>query len=484
MKKKPVMGLGITLGGMLCTVLSGCGHGEPEAKGKESAAPRIVAVTVAPIAHRDVERTIDVVGSLRGWEQISFGTKRMGRVTKIHHDMGDRIKPGEPLMVLDPLDAKLAVQQAEAKYLAELVRLGITSEQAEASIKKYGISEELLRAKTTEESIERAPSVVQMRVSKERALQNLTRQRALTARGAGTQQELDDMENTFRESSAAYENARYLARNIIANAITSHVALDQARQALAEMTIRTPMPELLPPGHRQSNPIVYVISKRLVSEGQMIKEGETVAELVIEDPVRLWASVPERFSNQVRTGQKVRVSVPSSPDHTFEGTVARINPSVDPASRTFQVEALLPNEKLLLRPGGFAKASIVIEEKSRATVVPIESVGQFAGVTKLFLVQDNKARAITDVVTGVEGRGWIEVSSKSIPENGQVVTTGQTQLAEGTSVVIRKPEAPGDSRKQEPSGNARAGEVPKQGPATPSPDSTPDPSKKASRPSH
>jgi len=435
-----------------CLLPLGCGHGEPQAKGKESAGSRVVAVTVAPIEHRTVERTVDVVGSLRGWEQLSFGTKRTGRVVKILHDMGDHVKPGEPLLCLDPVDAQLAVKQAEAKYFAELVRLGITAEQADNFVKTYGVGEALLQAKVTEDVIERAPSVVQMRVSKGRAQQNLARQRALAARGASTQQELDDMENTFREAVATYENARYMARNLIANAITGRVALDQAKQTLNESTICAPVPALLPPGAHHKDAVVYGITKRLVSEGQMIKEGETVVELVIEDPVRLWANVPERFSDQVQIGQKVRVSVPSHSDMTFEGKISRINPSVETASRTFQVEAILPNEKRLLRPGGFAKASIITDRNARAKVVPIDSVGQFAGVTKVFLIRDNKAHAITDLVTGVEGHGWIEVNSKSLPEEGQVVTTGQTLLADGTQVVIRTPEPPSASPSKDGAG--------------------------------
>jgi hypothetical protein len=73
-------------------------------------------------------------------------------------------------------------------------------------------------------------------------------------------------------------------------------------------------------------------------------------------------------------------------------------------------------------------------------VVPIESIVQFAGVTKLFLVENGHARSINDIVTGSEGQGWIEVSSKSLPGSGEVVTTGQSQLADGTPVLIRKPE--------------------------------------------
>ena len=123
-----------------------------------------------------------------------------------------------------------------------------------------------------------------------------------------------------------------------------------------------------------------------------------------------------------------------------EGKIARINPAVETASRTFQVETLVPNERGLLRPGGFAKASIIIDAESKAAVVPTESIIRFAGVTKLFIVEQGKAHSISDIQTGAEGRGWVEVTSKQLPEIAQIVTTGQTQLAEGTPVVIREPE--------------------------------------------
>jgi membrane fusion protein (multidrug efflux system) len=103
---------------------------------------------------------------------------------------------------------------------------------------------------------------------------------------------------------------------------------------------------------------------------------------------------------------------------------------------------LVPNERGLLRPGGFAKASIIVDAESRAAVVPTESIVRFAGVTKLFIVENGKARSINDIQTGAEGRGWVEVTSTQLPATAQIVTTGQTQLAEGTPVVVREPEPP------------------------------------------
>jgi RND family efflux transporter MFP subunit len=399
-------------------------------------------VTVAPLERRSVERTIDAVGTLRGWEQVTVGSKRSGRVIKVHHDMGDRVRPDEPLVELDQVDAKLAYDQAQSRFLAELVKLGITSAQAQKLVEQYGISEELIRGKHAEEAIGRVPAVVQVAVSKDKALHNLNRQRALSKKGASTLQELEDYENEFRTACAALDNAKATARNVIAMAVANWVARDQARQTLADLTIRVPRSERLPARTSQADPMVYAITKRSVSEGQMIKEGESVFELVIENPLRLWTNVPERFSEHVRLGQTVRISVSSHPETTFDGRVVRINPSVDTASRTFQVETQVPNDRRLLLPGGFAKATIVTDTAAQASVVPIESIVRFAGVTKLFVIEKDRARAISDIVTGSEGSGWVEVSSKSLPTTASVVTTGHSQLADGTPVVIRTPEPP------------------------------------------
>jgi membrane fusion protein, multidrug efflux system len=85
----------------------------------------------------------------------------------------------------------------------------------------------------------------------------------------------------------------------------------------------------------------------------------------------------------------------------------------------------------------------------RAAVVPLDSIVRFAGVTKLFVIENGKARTISDIKTGSEGRGWVEVTSKQLPETAAVVTTGQTQLSDGTPVVIREAEPPTQPKERE-----------------------------------
>jgi membrane fusion protein, multidrug efflux system len=255
-------------------------------------------------------------------------------------------------------------------------------------------------------------------------------------RNAGTLQDFQNAENDERSAEAALANAILSAQSTLASAQSARVAIDVARHKRSEMEIHAPVPSALPEG--VTGTITYAITKRDVSEGQMLKQGEAIAELVIENPLRLRASIPERNSGDVKVGQPVGLMVSSHPGTIFEGQVARINPSVDATSRTFQVEAIVPNDRGLLRPGGFAKASIVTSRNAEATVVPIESVSTYAGVTKVFVVDGGNAHAVP-VETGIQGEGWVEVIG-DLPRDAQVVTTGQVRLAEGTPVEVRVPE--------------------------------------------
>jgi membrane fusion protein, multidrug efflux system len=418
----------------VAAMLAGCGQRAGEKSLRADALPRVIPVSVAPVELRNVERTVEVVGTLKGWEEVHVGVKKGGRILKVLHDMGDRVHPGEKLLEIDTIDAKLAWSQAQARYLAELARLGITKKQAEELLKRLGLTEQLLVGEETTKLIEQTPAIVQASVAVEKAQNVMNRLTNLYRRNAGTLEEYQNGETDLKAAKAARDTAIATARNIIAMACTSQVAIDVAEQNMQDLTIRVPEPTKYPDGMNASK-LDYAITKRSVAEGQILKDGDVVMDLVIESPLKLWVNVPERHSADVKLGQPVRLTVASHPGKVFDGKVARINPSVDPVSRTFQVETIVPNEERLLRPGGFAKGSILIDLRSQASVVPVESVVKFAGVTKLFVIESGKSRAI-NIETGKEGSGWVEVTS-ALPDGAQVVTDGWSQLADGTPVSIQ-----------------------------------------------
>jgi RND family efflux transporter MFP subunit len=247
---------------------------------------------------------------------------------------------------------------------------------------------------------------------------------------------MQDAEFELRDKKAALDNALLSARATLAAAMASQVELDVARQAREDLVVCAPEPTKPPTG--LTEPLEFAITKRMVSEGQMIREGEQVAQLIIDKPLRMWVNVPEKYTPYAGVGQQVRLTVASHPGRIFDGTVVWINPSVDAESRTFQVEVSIPNEDRALRPGGFVKASVITNRANERTIVPIEAIVRFAGVTKLFVVHDGKAQAVS-VETGTEGDGWIEVQGE-VPADATVITSGQTQLADGTAVTIRRPD--------------------------------------------
>ncbi len=422
---------------------TGCGHKEePGAKAAAETENRPVVVTVSPLTHRAVERRVEIEGSLRAWEQVTVSSKKGGKVLKVFHDMGDKLKPGTPLLELDPVDADLAVLQAEAKFLSELSKLGLTREQAVAFVDKYGINESLYNADDVAKHIDTLPGVLQAKTKLEKAKLDFARQDNMYRKNAGTLQDLQNTENEVKQAEAALDNTVLTAKNTIAAALSSWVALKIAQQDRTDMTIRAPEPSSSPPGLEDKSAMTYAITKRMIHEGQRIKDGEAIFEMVIDNPIRLWANVPERYRGLVPPDAFVRLKAQSHPDETFEGRVARINPSVDATSRTFQVEAIISNSEGMLPPGGFAKGEIITARSEEAVVVPLQAIYSFAGVTKIFLVEDGKARGYS-VRPGRQYGPDIEVigTDEPLPRDGQVVDTGQSvlaKLAEGSPVIVRE----------------------------------------------
>ena len=149
--------------------LSGCGA-KAEKSAEASSEVKSVSISVANLQRRSVVRTVDVVGTLRGWEEVTVGAKKAGRVVKVLHDFGDKVTPGEILVEFDTTDAALGVQQAEARYLSDLTRLGVTRKQAENFLAKFGMGERILVGEEVEKRIREVPAVVQTQLAVERAV--------------------------------------------------------------------------------------------------------------------------------------------------------------------------------------------------------------------------------------------------------------------------------------------------------------------------
>jgi membrane fusion protein (multidrug efflux system) len=390
----------------------------PPQTGLSERDPAAVPVTVTPVAYRSVQRSVEAIGTLYGYEEVSIAAKVDGRVRKIHHEVSDAVKPGDLLVEFDPTDYELLLGQAEKSLRVDLVRLGV---------------DEL--PKGTKFDVEKLPVVMQARERLNNAKLRYERIRVLAHDGAVTAEEFSDKTADYRAAEAEYRNQILTARSLVATAEMKREGLAIARQQLKDMTIKVPEPLQRVPGMEDG--VRYVVSQRSVSEGSFVKTGTEVYKLVIDRMLKLRVLVPERYSNEIQRGQSVQVLTAAHPE-PFTGLVVRINPTVDTVNRTFQVEIQVPNPQGKLKPGSFAKASILTRQDSTVATVPLEALTAFAGITKIFVVEDGRAKEVR-VELGTQNTEWVEVITNTVlPQGAQVITSGQTALADGTPVAVRR----------------------------------------------
>jgi multidrug efflux pump subunit AcrA (membrane-fusion protein) len=411
---------------LLCAVAF-CGCNPKPASTESKADVQPIPVTVAGAKATPLRRTVPVVGTLHGYEDVFISPKVDGRIARILKDVGDPVAPGDVLFELDPTDYVLAVAQARPAFQAELKKLQLDSlPEADEGL---------------ESMLDRVPAVAQAQANLELAEKELVRSEFENTKGVGAIQSLDAARTKMKVARTAVQLAETDARVILAQARKLRASLEDAEERLRETQVRAPIPHdwaawaaIVSPG---ANPLRYAVANRMVSKGEMIRQTPVTNafRLVIDHILKLRVAIPEKYRPDVRVGQAVEVRVEAYPKATFRGAVSRVNPTVDALNRTFTVEIQVPNCGRCLSVGGFAKGEILTSTEESILTVPPESLKSFAGITKLFVVEGSIARAV-EVEVGTREKDWVEVRGPLEP-GALVVTSGQSQLVEGSPVRIR-----------------------------------------------
>ena len=158
--------------------------------------------------------------------------------------------------------------------------------------------------------------------------------------------------------------------------------------------------------------------------------------------------LPQRYMGKVKKDQLVRVTVEPL-DHVYQGSVYLIDPQVDPETRSAVVRAKVLNPEEVLKPGMFCTATVVIEKKEDALMVPEEAVVSRGEKHFLYLVEEGKA-IMTQVTLGIFSEGKVEIIAGVHPGD-RVVVAGLQKLSSGAPVQEAKREGgTKDTRSQPP----------------------------------
>lgn len=388
--------------------LSSCGTApgtiagaDNKGRGDRAATPtRQVQVTTAE--EKALDQLVVVTGTLAADQEVVLGFKVSGRLAEIPVDLGTSVEKAQQIAKLDTTDFELRVRQADAALQQARVRLGLSPEDSDFSVK-----------------IENTAVAKQARAEMDAARNRMDRAKQLLDKGLLPKADFDTTNSAYKVAEAKYEDSLEEVRDRQALLAQRRSELEIARQQLADSMLYAP--------------ISGMIRLRTANIGQYLAAGTPVVTLVQMNPLRLKTDVPEREARMIRMGQPVRVTVEGAAG-THQGRVARISPSFDETNRTLLVETEVSNAAGVLRPGGFSRAEIVVAEGYRALVVPAASVVTFAGIDRVFTVNDSKASE-KRIKTGRRSDEGVEILDGI--KSGDRVVLNPGNMTDGEKVIVK-----------------------------------------------
>lgn len=179
-----------------------------------------------------------------------------------------------------------------------------------------------------------------------------------------------------------------------------------------------------------------VIGDVYVDIGGHVSKDTPIALVVDMEKVKIELDIPERYLAKVFLGQQAEINVDAFPDKNFSGTVDKISPLVNTSTRAFMVKITVDNPEHFLRPGMFARVSLVIDEHRDVPIIPQEAVVGRGDNLYVFIIEDKKA-LLKRVVLGIRQGPSYEVL-EGITDGDLVVVMGQQRLFEGVRVAVEE----------------------------------------------
>ena len=386
---------------LLVTLLTASCRTTSKVEARSPTAETTPTVAVAKATLRNLSHNLVLTAEFKPFQEVDLMAKVAGYVKKIYVDVGDRVRQGQLLAVLEVPEMKDEVTKAQA---------AVEHSQAEVARAK----DEVHRA----ESAHHASHLAYERlagVSKDRP-------------GLVAQQEIDDA-----QGKDLISEAQVAAAQSGLTASTHQVAVSQAElqrwKTLTEYT-------------QVTAPFDGVITKRFADTGSMIQAGTAsqtqampLVRLSENSLLRLILPVPESAVPGVHVGQQVEVKVPSL-NRSFPGKVARFADKLQLSTRTMETEVDVPNSNLLLIPGMYAEVDLTMEQRTNALAIPVTAVdlqGDDANAATVMVVDPQRRLERRRVALGIETANEVEVRS-GLQQGDLVVIGSRAGLQPGAPV--------------------------------------------------
>jgi len=230
------------------------------------------------------------------------------------------------------------------------------------------------------------------------------------------------------------EQSNQRVTELFSREFASASSKDEAESNLAVTNAATELAKARIEKTRIAAPFAGIVGLRQVSLGEYITPGQPLVGLDAIEEIKVDFKMPEKYLSTVHHGQAIEIKVDAFPGETFEGEVYAIDPRVDIEGRSIFIRARVPNKDQKLRPGQFARVTLIHEVKPDALTVPEAAIVPKGTDQYVFKVVDGKVQ-LAKVSIGTRRAGRVELV-EGVSAGELVVTAGQLKIRDGAAVTV------------------------------------------------
>lgn len=382
------------LAGLFAVQLVSAACTERPEKAPNAGAPS--AVPVEKVSRTNLVKTLNIASEFRAFQEVELHAKVSGYVQKINVDIGDHVKAGDVIAVLDVPELKQDLARSQATRL-----------RAAESLKR--IDAEIERAKALEKQAK------------------TTSERLASANQQSPNSVAQDVIDTA-QSEALAASAEVSAKR---------AALVEAQQSLEEAKATAKRVATLIDYATITAPFDGVVTKRFADTGAMIEQVGGKAGAIVSisqvDPLRLSFPVPESVIPAIHPGLKVQVSVEAL-HKTLSAEVWRSSGSADDATRTMETQVLIPNPDFEIKPGMVASLRLTLAARQNVLAVPVGAVSDLDQHPQVLVVDHDHKLERRSISIGLQTTSECEVTS-GLTEGALVVVGNVSSFSPGQVVT-------------------------------------------------
>jgi RND family efflux transporter MFP subunit len=401
-KKNWILSSGMLLAaGLLTWIWLGQGPAEKGGIHDVVADGDIPPAAVARVERHNIGSTLAIAGEFKPFQDVDVHAKVAGYIRQIYVDVGDHVKEGQTLAVLEVPELAAQLTGAEASVRA-----------AEEQIRKA--QGDLQRAKSSHSAAHSA--YVRLK------------QAADSRAGLVAQQEVDDAQAKDLETEGQTASAE--------------AELASAKQQLEVSQANHKQFSAMSNYTRIVAPFAGVITNRYADTGALIAAGTSsstqaipVVRLAQTSKLRLVLPIPESVVSQIHLGDPVKVRVQAL-DQDIEGRVSRFADSLDRQTRTMETEIDFDNRAGHLISGMYTETRLSLREKKNALTIPLEAISRNGEESTVLAVNAENVVEERKVRLGVEDSTRIEVLS-GLSDGERVIIGNRSEYHNGEKIQPR-----------------------------------------------